>query len=155
MHQIHYKNSLTNYILCEGENIYPIKEEADKKCLEENKIDNWAECFYNIKEGIFRKRYIELMSKTENNKFFEALNYEYGMNDYPLDLNKAFKIYKTAADTSNDTLSMFRLYRIYKNEYKKFGLFRNTLFSSFSPLITFSLITFSSTFLIFSIFSLF
>ena len=131
MYKIPYKNSLINKILREGENIYPIKEDADKKCLEENKIENWAECFYNIKEGIFRKRYIELMSKTENNKFFEALNYEYGINDYPLDLNKAFKIYKTAADTSNDTLSMFRLYRIYKNEYKKFNLFRNTVLEKY------------------------
>ena len=126
-----YKNSLRSRIIYEGEKIYPINEEADKKCLEENKIDNWAECFYNIKEGIFKKRYIELMSRTENNKFFEALNYEYGINDYSLDLNKALKIYKTAADTSNDTLSMFRLYRIYKNEYKKFDLFRNTVLEKY------------------------
>ena len=113
--------SITQKILNEGEKIYPISKEIDEKCLEHNKIDNWANIFYNKKKGIIRKRYIELLSKTENNKFFEALNYEYGINNYPLDLNKAYQIYKIAAETSNDCLSMYRLYRIYKNEYKKFN----------------------------------
>ena len=124
-----YKKELLNVqnILEQGEKIYKISEVSDKRGLELNPIDNWAEVFYNVKKDIFRKRYIELMSRTENNKFFEALNYEYGINNNPLDLNKAFQIYKNAADTSNDTLSMFRLYRIYKNEYKKFNFSKRNI----------------------------
>lgn len=109
-------------ILEKGQLLYAISEENDRKCLEMNNIENWADIFYNLKKGIFKERYIELMSRTENNKFFEALNYEYGINNYPLDLNKAFQIYKFASDTSNDCLSMYRLYHIYKNEYKKFNI---------------------------------
>lgn len=126
-----YQKSLIKQILKEGEKIYPISEEADKKCLDSNKIDNWAKAFYNIKDGIFKKRYIQIMSRTENNKFFEALNYEYGLNDYPLDLNKAYRTYKMAAETTNDTLSMFKLYRIYKKEYEKFNLSRNTVLEKY------------------------
>ena len=119
-----YERTLFKKILDEGQNIYKISEITDENCLKTNKIDNWAEVFYNIKDGIIKKRYIELVSKTEYNKFFEALNYEYGINGYPLDLDKAFKIYKIAADNSTDSLSMYRLYRIYKIEYLKFRLKR-------------------------------
>ncbi|WP_413853542.1 hypothetical protein, partial [Candidatus Ruminimicrobium bovinum] len=85
MHKVpyQYKKELLNVqnILEQGEKIYKISEVSDKKCLELNPIDNWVEVFYNVKQDIFRKRYIELMSRTENNKFFEALNYEYGINN--------------------------------------------------------------------------
>ena len=107
----------------EGEKLFmPIDENEDKKCYEINNIENWAECFYHNKSGIILERYKQLMSGSENNKFFEALNYEYGINNCPLDINKAFEIYKTAADTSPDTLSMYRLYRIYKTDFEKFNL---------------------------------
>ena len=107
----------------EGEKIFlPFDENEDKKCYEINNIENWAECFYNFKSGIILERYKQLMSKTENSKFFEALNYEYGINNYPLDTNKAFQIYKEAANKSPDALSMFRLYRIYKKDFEKFNI---------------------------------
>ena len=109
-------------ILRKGENMIPIDEKTDEKCYEMNNIENWADCFYNLKSGIILERYKKIISKTENKNFFEALNYEYGINNYPLDTKKAFEIYKTAADTSTDTLSMFRLYRIYKKEFKKFNI---------------------------------
>ena len=110
-------------ILQKGEKIFLHNDEKiDKKCYEINNIENWANCFYNRKSGIILERYNLIISRTENNKFFEALNYEYGINNFPLDINKAFQIYKTAADTSTDTLSMFRLYRIYKKDYKKFNI---------------------------------
>ena len=60
--------------------------------------------------------------ESEFNTFFEALNYEYGINNHPLDVNKAFEIYKKAANTSTDTLSMYRLYHIYKKDFKKFKM---------------------------------
>ena len=106
-----------------GESLFsPIEQEIDKKCYELNNIENWAETFYTLKTGVILQRYKEIMSKSEYCKFFEALNYEYGINNCPLDTKKAFEIYKKAADTSPDTLSMYRLYRIYKKDYKKFNM---------------------------------
>ena len=49
------------------------------------------------------------MSKTEHNKFFNVLNYEYIINNYSLNTNKVFRIFQEAAETSPDFLSMFRL----------------------------------------------
>ena len=63
------------------------------------------------------------MSKTDYKNFFEGLNYEYGLNNISIDLNKAFNIYKNSADNNSiDSLSCFRLYRIYKNEFNKFDI---------------------------------
>ena len=107
----------------EGENLFlPYDEKIDEKCYKINKIDNWADAFYNLKTGILLEKYQELLSKSEYSKFFEALNYEYGINNYQLDLEKAFDIYKNAADSTTDTLSMYRLYHIYKKDFKKFNL---------------------------------
>ena len=110
-------------VMKEGENMFlPYDEKIDEKCYNINKIENWADSFYNLKKGIILEKYKELLSKSEYNKFFEALNYEYGINNCPLDLKKAFDIYKTAADTTTDTLSMYRLYHIYKKDFKKFDI---------------------------------
>ena len=99
----------------EGENMFlPYDEKIDERCYNINKIENWADSFYNLKKGIILEKYKELISKTEYKTFFEGLNYEYGINNHPLDVNKAFEIYKKAANTSTDTLSMYRLYHIYK-----------------------------------------
>ena len=117
----HFKNAPLK--MKQGENLFlPYDENIDKKCYNINNIQNWAESFYNIKSGIILEKYKELVSKSEFGKFFEALNYEYGINNYPLDLNKALEIYKKAANTSTDTLSMYRLYHIYKKDYKKFNI---------------------------------
>ena len=37
-------------------------------------------------------------------------------------MEKAFDLYKAAADSTTDTLSMYRLYHIYKKDFKKFNL---------------------------------
>ena len=110
-------------IFKEGEKIFfPNDEKIDEECYKINNINNWDECFYNLKSGIILERYKQIIARTENNKFFEALNYEYGINNYPLDTKKAFEIYKNAADNTIDTLSMYRLYHIYKKDYKKFNI---------------------------------
>jgi hypothetical protein len=110
-------------VMKEGENMFlPYDEKIDEKCYNINKIENWADSFYNLKKGIILEKYKELLSKSEYNKFFEALNYEYGINNCKLDLEKAFDLYKTAADSTTDTLSMYRLYHIYKKDFKKFNL---------------------------------
>ena len=120
-------------IIKKGESIFlPNDEKIDKKCYSINNIENWANSFYNLKSGIILEKYKEIVSKSENSKFFEALNYEYGINNYPLDTNKAFQIYKRAADTSTDALSMYRLYHIYKKDYKKFNIKeRNNILEKF------------------------
>ena len=111
------------FIIKTGENIFlPYDEKIDEKCYKMNKMDNWANCFYNSKSGILLEKYKEIVSKTEFSTFFEALNYEYGINNYPLDTKKAFEIYKNAADNTTDTLSMYRLYHIYKRDFKKFNI---------------------------------
>ena len=110
--------------IMQGESIfYPNDEDIDKKCYELNNINDWAELFYGPRKGVLLEKYCKLVSKTDYRNFFEGLNYEYGLNNYPIDLNKAFKIYKNSADNNAiDCLSSFRLYRIYKNEFNKFNM---------------------------------
>ena len=103
-----------------------IKTEIQKKIKiqtvntnnEIHQIKNWAEMFYNIKQEKSKSKFNELMSKSEYSKFFEGLNYEYGINNYTQDSQKAFDIYKEAADNTVDAMSMYKMYHIYKNEYK-------------------------------------
>ena len=97
------------FIIKTGEDMFlPYDEKIDEKCYKIHKIDNWANCFYNLKSKKLLEKYKEIVSKTEFSTFFEALNYEYGINNYPLDLKKAFEIYKNAADNTTDILSMYR-----------------------------------------------
>ena len=80
------ENNNYEEILRQGENMFlPINEKQDEKCYKINNIENWADCFYNLKKGMILERYNQIMSKSENKNFFEALNYEYGINGYPLD----------------------------------------------------------------------
>ena len=138
------ENSNYEEILRQGENLFlPVNEKIDEKCYEINNIENWANCFYNLKKGIILERYQQIISKTENKNFFEALNYEYGINGYPLDTKKAYDIYKSSADTSTDTLSMFRLYRIYKKDFKKFNIQkRNFVLEKFYIMKCYAYLTF-------------
>ena len=119
----------------EGEKIYPISEESemmDDRCSGLYTIENWVEVIYILKEGKSRERFIELIKNSEYSKFFEGINYEYGINNYPLNLEKAFEIYKQAANNTVDTMSMFRMYHIYKNDFKKFNILkRNRIFEKF------------------------
>ena len=121
-----------NEIFVKGENLYPISKKCDDRCAKEYTIKNWAETFYHLKEGKSKIRYIELMMKSEHSKFFEGLNYEYGINNYPQDLSKAFNIYNNAANFSMDTMCMYRMYHIYKNDFTKFNILkRNRVLEKF------------------------
>ena len=109
-------------ILKKGENIYPYNEECEQKLNRIYKIDNWAETFYHIKKGKMKQRFIELTKNSEYSSFFQGLDYEYGINNCKQDINKAFSIYKKAADNFCDPMSMFRMYHIYKKDFKKFNI---------------------------------
>ena len=116
-----------NEIFEEGEKLYPLSsncENCDKECADLYTIENWAETFFHFKEGKLKERFIELMKRSEYSPFFEGLNYEYGLNNFPKDLSKAFEIYKNAANNTTDSLSMFRMYHIYKNDYEKFNILK-------------------------------
>ena len=97
-------------IIKEGESIYPNLDEAEKKSFENNKINNWLDIFYNIKKEKSIQKFNELVLKSEHKKFFEGLNYEYGINNKTQDVKKAFEIYKDGADNDIDTMCMYKLY---------------------------------------------
>ena len=109
-------------IIKEGEELIPISINSDKRCSELHKIDNWYDMFYHIKNKKSKEKFISLISKSEYKNFFIALNYEYGKDNFVQDISKAFNIYKNSAMNTSDTMSMYKMYHIYKNEYLKFGL---------------------------------
>ena len=121
--------------------IYPFNEES-MKCDEEiNKlytIKNWSDMFYSSKSKLIKNRFLEIISKSEYSKFFEGLDYEYGINGKPQDIQKAFEIYKQQADNTTDTLSMYKMYHIYRNEFHKFNLEKNRILEKFYLFKSFS-----------------
>ena len=126
-------------IIKEGESIYPMLNELEKKSFENNKINNWLDIFYNLKKEKTVQKFNELVSKSEHQKFFEGLNYEYGINNKTKDIQKAFEIYKEGADKEIDTMCMYKLYHIYKFEFDKFNIEkRNRILEKFYLFKTFS-----------------
>ena len=109
-------------ILEEGRKIYPINIACDERIDNIYKIGNWLEVFYTIKKGKMKERFIQQMKNSEYSEFFRGLNYEFGINGYKKDLKEAFKIYKNASNNTTDTLAMFRMYHIYKKDFKKFDI---------------------------------
>ena len=106
-------------IIKEGEGIYPLLDDVEKKSFEINNVKNWVDVFYTIKQGKTKLKFNELISKSEYSKFFEGLNYEYGINDKNKDIQKAFEIYKSGAENDIDVMCMYKLYHIYKNLISK------------------------------------
>ena len=110
----------------EEKEIFP-ENDASKECDEITddifSVKNWADMFYYGKSDLMKKRFLEFISKSEFKVFFEALDYEYGINGKKIDLNKAFSMYQEMANNKKtiDIMSMYKMYHIYKNEYKKFG----------------------------------
>ena len=131
-------------IIKEGESIYPLLEDIEKKSFEINIVNNWAELFYNIKQEKTKLKFNELVSKSEYSKFFEGLNYEYGINNQNQDIQKAFEIYKSGAENDIDVMCMYKLYHIYKKEFAKFNLpKRNRIYEKFYLFKTFSFLNYS------------
>ena len=118
----------------EAKNIYPDNLESTDydKQAKLYAIDDWSELFYQGKPNIIKNRFLEIISKSEFAKFFEALNYEYGINGKIKSVNTAFEIYKERANNSTDVLSMYKMFHIYQNEYAKFGIIkRNKILEKF------------------------
>ena len=106
----------------EADEIYPISIISDKKCEKLQSVPDWSELFYYKKPNIMKEKFIKLISNSEYAKFFDGLNYEYGLNNHEINIQKAFDIYSDAANYTTDTLSMCKMYYIYKNEYEKFNI---------------------------------
>ena len=71
---------------------------------------------FSFERRQIKKRFIELIKNSEYSGFLEGLNYEYGINNNPLNLEKAFQIYKDSSNNKTDSMSMFRMYHIYKKD---------------------------------------
>ena len=115
--------------------IYP-DNEGSEKCDSEIKkffqIKNWSDIFYKGKTKLIKERFLQVISKSEYSKFFEGLDYEYGLNNKPKNIKLAFEIYKEQAENTKDILSMYKMYHIYKNEFNNFGLTkRNKILEKF------------------------
>ena len=101
--------------------------DEEKEKLLKNKIGliNFKDLFMDSLSNEF----LSLLKKNE--KFFYAKNFlegickEYGLLGRSKNINEAYKIYKEGADFKYDYMCMYRLHRIYLNDYEKFKIKRN------------------------------
>ena len=132
--------------ITELKNIFPINEDIDKKLKEQFPVLNWKDILFSWKKNSLLKRYLSISKNFENSSFFKGLEYEYGLNNNQINPIQAFCIYKKAADNTNDCLSMYKMYSIYFQEYKKFFVKRDKILEKFylfkclaySPFLIFS-----------------
>ena len=130
-------------IINKGESIYPISEDMAKKSFDVNNIKSWPEIFYALKPEKSLKKFNELVSKSEHSKFFEGLNYEFGINNKPQDIQKSLSLYKEGAEKGIDAMCMYKLYHIYKTDFLKFNIpKRNRVFEKFYLFKTFSFLNY-------------
>ena len=57
--------------------------------------------------------------------FLDGISYQYGLLGKSINKTKAYKVYKDGADNKYDYFCMYRLHRIFLNDYKSFNLERN------------------------------
>ena len=98
----------------EASNIYPEcqgSKKVDEEIEKAYSISNWSDMFYYGKSNLMKKRFLDFISKSEFKNFFEALNYEYGINNYPQDIQKAFEIYKQQGKDITPLMSEINKYR--------------------------------------------
>ena len=83
-------------------------------------------------EGLSSEELINLFKKNSqffySQPFYEGLCKEYGLFGKSQNKKEAFEIYKNGADNKNDYLCMYRLHRIYYNEYNEFNLEKDNNF---------------------------
>ena len=133
--QNHPLDSITNTKQKDNlkENIFEkIKEINNKK----EKVNETIS--YNIKKKIeFKELFMDGLSSQflnlfkDNSKLFyskyflEGICNEYGLMDKSINKDEAFKIYKEGADSKNEYLCMYRLHKIFSEDYKDFNLEKN------------------------------
>ena len=106
-------------------NILKLDEEKEK--LLKNKIGsiNFKDLFMES----LSKEFLDLFRKNENlfyaKTFLEGICKEYGLLGRSKNIKEAYKIYKDGADNKYDYMCMYRLHRIYLDDYEKFNLKRN------------------------------
>ena len=108
------KSKIMTYedIIKEGESIYPLSQDIEKKSFDINNIKSWSEIFYALKPEKSLKKFNELVIKSEHSKFFEGLNYEFGINNIKQDIQKSLSLYKEGAEKGIDAMCMYKLYHI-------------------------------------------
>ena len=101
--------------------------DEEKEKLLKNKIGriNFKDLFMESLSNEF----MNLLRKNENlfysKNFLEGICKEYGLLGRSKNINQAFKIYKDGADIKYDYMCMYRLHRIYLDDYEKFKLKKN------------------------------
>lgn len=115
----------------ELEALFPDKIVRRAIILRENKIIEWDKLFFKWKSPLIREKINSVLPITFLSNFLEGIKYEYGLEGYPVDYEKAYKIYKTNADKSNDLLSMYRMYVIHLRDYTKFRVIRDRILEKY------------------------
>ena len=113
----------TEYIDKEEKTIFPINPEFDAKI--DKDPENWNDILLSWLTPKLKQKLFSIIDKFEYKNFITGVQYEYGVDGVEKDLNKAYEIYKQNADTSTDTLSMYKMYMIHFKEYAKFGIQRD------------------------------
>ena len=86
---------------------------------------NFKDLFMDCLTPEFLKLFKQNIHLFYSQPFIEGVSYEYGLFEKSIDIKKAYKIYKEAADFNYDYLCMYRMYRIYLTDYEKFGVKMN------------------------------
>jgi len=98
------------------------KEKIFKNAL--GKID-FKDLFMQSLSPEFLKLFKDNINLYYSKPFLEGISYEYGLMEKPINKYKAFKAYKDGADNKYDYFCMYRLHRIFLNDYQIFNLERN------------------------------
>ena len=128
------KYCLTNYekeINKFETNFYPkldiLNLDEEKEKLIKNKIGaiNFKDLFMESLSTEFLKLFKKNKHLFYAQSFLEGICKEYGLMGKLENIKEAYEIYKNGADNEYDYLCMYRLHRIFLEDYEKFGLEKN------------------------------
>ena len=131
-------------ILSQNYPLDSITNSKQKEILNENIVENIKKInikieneniIYNAEKKInFKELFMDGLSQhflnlfNDNSKLFyskyflEGICNEYGLIGKSINKDEAFKIYKEGADSKNEYLCMYRLHKIFSEDYKDFNL---------------------------------
>ena len=104
-----------------------IRIDEEKEKLLKNKIGsvNFKDLFMESLSPEFMKLFQKNENLFYNKTFLEGICKEYGLMGRSQNVKEAYNIYKEGADFKYDYLCMYRLHRIFLDDYEKFKLKRN------------------------------